>query len=123
MTFTLGANPKWQPMNREEHSNKAFNSSEPPGSTSNKQDQQRKNTSQQEQIIRPTGQINIELINDNQNLLLDPSDSWHHMEIPPIDSRHIPYEQSHNQPQKYRHTTDPGTEIQYRSPSRTINPP
>ena len=112
LTLTVGANPEWQPMNREEHSNKAFNSSELSGSICNKLDHPRKNTSQQEQNIRLTGQINIELVNDNQNLLLDLSDSWHHVETLPINSRHISNE----------HGVTVNTRIQAHHGSRYRNP-
>ena len=90
LTFAVGTNSEWKPMNRDSQKAKALNSSntDSPGSTSNELDHLRKNTSQQEQIIRLTGQINIVLINDKKNLLPDLLNKFQHREMLFIKSKH-----------------------------------
>ena len=102
LTFAAGTNSEWKFINRDPHTDKIFNSLnsahtmithqilmciESQGSISTRLEHLRKNTLQQEQIIRLTGHINVELGNDKKNLLTDLLELWQYKEILSIETK------------------------------------
>ena len=61
-------------------------STESQGSISNKLDQLRKSTSQDEQLIRLKGYINVGFPNDKKNMPTDLLEFWPHREMLSIES-------------------------------------